>query len=68
MSILDVLRWEFILYISIKDLPVTARAHLPEHAQEIYRSAFNKAWLEYADRDAGAHEETAHRIAWAAVK
>jgi len=54
-------------YLSIKDLPVAARAHLPAPAHEIYRSAFNKAWFKYADQDAGAHEEMAHRIAWAAV-
>ncbi|MDF2118547.1 ChaB family protein [Roseiarcaceae bacterium H3SJ34-1] len=55
-------------YVSVEDLPAPARAQLPEHAQEIYRNAFNRAWLEYADRDAGAHEAMAHRIAWAAVK
>lgn len=48
------------------ELPHPVRAHLPEHAQDIYREAFNHAY--------GAHsgdprqEEAAHRIAWAAVK
>jgi cation transport regulator len=37
--------------------------HLPEHAQDIFRAAFNHAWVEH-DGD----EETAFRIAWSAVK
>jgi cation transport regulator len=31
-------------------------------------SAFNSAWQSYADRDPQDQEETAFRIAWAAVK
>ncbi len=54
-------------YESIEDLPDPVREHLPPHAQEIYRGAFNNAWERYADRGA-EREETAHRIAWAAVK
>jgi len=50
-------------YASIEDLPASVKSHLPLHAQEIYCSAFNNAWAEY-----GAQEETAHRVAWAAVK
>lgn len=48
------------------ELPASVRGHLPAHAQDIYREAFNHAF--------GAHmgdprqEEAAHRIAWAAVK
>ena len=42
------------------------RDHLPDHAQTIYREAFNHAWVQYA-RDP-AHEEIAHRVAWSAVK
>ena len=53
-------------YVTNDDLPPTVRNHLPEHAQDIYREAFNHAWEEYAD-DA-RHEEIAHRVAWAAVK
>ena len=50
-------------YQNIDDLPKPVREHLPRHAQEIYRAAFNGAW------DAYHHdEERAHRIAWAAVK
>jgi cation transport regulator len=53
-------------YIHNSELPQPVRVHLPEHAQDIYREAFNHAF--------GAHsgdprqEEAAHRIAWAAVK
>jgi cation transport regulator len=53
-------------YASIEDLPAGVRHHLPAHAQEIYRSAFNHAWESYASDP--AHEEIAHRVAWAAVK
>ena len=52
-------------YATIEDLPPSVRRHLPEHAQEIFRSAFNHAWQSYPpDR----REEIAHRVAWAAVK
>ena len=53
-------------YASIDDLPASVRGHLPEHAAEIYRAAFNHAWVSYADRL--DREEIAHRVAWAAVK
>jgi len=53
-------------YPSTADLPPALRAHLPEHAQEIYRSAFNHAWQSYAAR--ADREAIAHRVAWAAVK
>lgn len=50
-------------YDSVKDLPSSVRDHLPEHAQEIYRSAFNSAYTEYK------HDESrAHKVAWAAVE
>jgi cation transport regulator len=52
-------------YPTIADLPPSLRAHLPLHAQEIYRAAFNNAWSEYPE---AMREEIAHRIAWAAVK
>jgi cation transport regulator len=44
------------------DLPPSVKNHLPPHAQDIYREAFNHAWLQHRD------EATPHRIAWAAVK
>ncbi|HTP76793.1 MAG TPA: ChaB family protein [Rhizomicrobium sp.] len=49
------------------DLPLRVRVHLPDHAQSIFRAAFNHAWQSYAD--AGTRrEEIAHRVAWSAVK
>lgn len=51
-------------YPTIADLPEPVRHALPAHAQEIYRAAFNNAWV----RRGGPGEATAHRIAWAAVK
>jgi cation transport regulator len=59
-------------YRSLHDLPEAVRAHLPKHAQEIYQAAFNSAWEQYDQpqerRGGAAREETAHRVAWAAVK
>ena len=55
-------------YASVEDLPPSVQAHLPQHAQEIYLSAFNNAWIEYAARGPTGRESTAHRVAWAAVK
>ena len=49
-------------YATIDELPPAVR-HLPAHAQEIFRAAFNNAWDEY-----GGDEERAFRVAWAAVK
>ncbi len=49
-------------YASNDDLPPSVRNHLPPHAQDIYREAFNHAFAAHAgDPD---HEEIAHRIAW----
>jgi cation transport regulator len=50
-------------YAGKEDLPPSVRDHLPSHAQDIYREAFNHAWRQY-----GGDEPTAHRVAWAAVK
>lgn len=59
-------------YKKLSDLPDSVQDNLPKHAQEIYRAAFNSAWGEYDDpedrRDGASREETAHRVAWAAVK
>lgn len=55
-------------YVSVEDLPPSVQAHLPLHGQEIYLSAFNNAWKEYAARGPAQREGTAHRVAWAAVK
>lgn len=54
-------------YATLADLPPPIR-RLPQHAQEIFRAAFNAGWQSYADRGAEAQEELAHRVAWAAVK
>jgi cation transport regulator len=59
-------------YHTLKDLPDNVTNVLPKHAQEIYRAAFNNAWNEYKDPDErrghASREETAHKVAWAAVK
>lgn len=53
-------------YRSRSDLPDAVRHHLPKHAQEIYKEAFNNAWQQYAERK--DRESVAHRVAWSAVK
>jgi cation transport regulator len=59
-------------YKSVDELPNSVRENLPEHAQEIYKEAFNNAWEEYKApserRENASLEATAHRIAWSAVK
>nr|WP_297403235.1 putative cation transport regulator ChaB [uncultured Marinobacter sp.] len=59
-------------YSSNSELPASVRNNLPGHAQEIYRKAFNSVWDEYSDpedrRGNAGREETAHKVAWAAVK
>lgn len=55
-------------YASVRDLPAFVHDHLPAHAQEIYRSAFNNAWVEYEDRGPARREQLAHRVARSAVK
>lgn len=50
-------------YKSTSALPDGVKDHLPKHAQEIYKEAYNSAWEEYKH-----DEERAHRVAWAAVK
>jgi cation transport regulator len=59
-------------YNNLDDLPASVKDNLPKHAQEIYQKAFNNAWQEYKDsekrQDDSSREETAHRVAWNAVK
>ncbi len=59
-------------YRSIRELPDSVKDNLPKHAQEIYKEAYNSAWDGYADpedrRGDASREETAHRVAWSAVK
>jgi cation transport regulator len=59
-------------YEALRDLPDNVRDNLPHHAQEIYKEAFNSAWEQYDQpeerRGDSTREETAHAVAWAAVK
>lgn len=59
-------------YKSVSELPERVRNVLPKHAQDIYKEAFNSAYDEYKSpqsrRGDADHEETAHRVAWNAVK
>ena len=59
-------------YERITDLPESVRDNVPKHAQEIYKEAFNSAWDQYDEpgerRGGASREETAHKVAWAAVK
>jgi len=59
-------------YKKTSDLPGSVKDNLPKHAQEIYMEAFNSAWDEYDQpqerRGDATREETAHKVAWAAVK
>ncbi|MEJ2378883.1 MAG: ChaB family protein, partial [Pseudolabrys sp.] len=43
------------------DLPPSVRHHLPEHAQDIYREAFNHAYGAHAGE--ADREQRAHMIA-----
>jgi cation transport regulator len=53
-------------YQTNEDLPNPITRHLPPHAEDIYRAAFNHAFAAHAGDP--RQEEAAHRIAWAAVK
>lgn len=53
-------------YARNEDLPPSVRDHLPEHAQDIFRAAFDAAFEAHAGDP--RQEEAAFRIAWAAVK
>ncbi len=59
-------------YNSVKELPESVRDNLPQHAQEIYKEAYNSAWDQYDKpkerRGDASREETAHKVAWSAVK
>jgi len=59
-------------YTRNNSLPDNVRSSLPQHAQTIYREAFNSAWDHYADPnerlDDSSREEVAHKVAWSAVK
>jgi len=59
-------------YESVADLPESVQDNLPAHGQDIYKEAFNSAWEQYERpeerRGRASREETAHKVAWAAVK
>jgi cation transport regulator len=59
-------------YESIEELPENVKDNLPEHAQEIFMSAYNSAFEQYdkpgKSRGNASREETANKIAWSAVK
>jgi cation transport regulator len=49
-------------YKQIAQLPDGVKDNLPEHAQEIYKEAFNSAEDQYGE------EDRAHRVDWGAVE
>ena len=49
-------------YKSNNDLPKSISDNLPEHAQDIFRTAFNNAHEEHGN------EKQAFKIAWSAVE
>ncbi len=59
-------------YRTNAELPDRVRDHLPKHAQDIFREAFNHAYETYLQpskrRWGGTRESVANRVAWAAVK
>ena len=42
-------------YSELSDLPKSVQEHLPKHAQEIDRAAYNSAWDEYGQDEASAN-------------
>lgn len=59
-------------YQTINELPEPLRNVLLDHAQVIFKEAFNNAYDEYKDpkdrREDISREDTSRRVAWAAVK
>ncbi len=59
-------------YSSTNDLPESVKSVLPDHAQDIYKEAFNSAYDEYKSaserRGEESREEVAHKVAWSVVK
>lgn len=60
-------------YKNNADLPESVRDNLPEHAQTIFREAFNNAHEQYKDpkkreNPDESSETVAMKVAWAAVK
>ncbi len=59
-------------YQTNADLPDSIKNLLPQHAQDIYRAAFNHAWDEYKNpkkrKTPESQQQVSHKVAWAAVK
>ena len=59
-------------YKSNNELPDNVKNVLPEHAQDIFREAFNSVYDQYNNpedrRGDSDREEVAFRVAWSAVK
>lgn len=59
-------------YDKKSELPENVTESLPKHAQDIYLKTFNDAYDRYKDpnerRGDVGREETAHKVAWTAVK
>ncbi|HET9679046.1 MAG TPA: ChaB family protein [Gammaproteobacteria bacterium] len=60
-------------YDSRNELPEQVKDHLPDHAQDIYKEAFNSAWDQYEDPESRddpneSQEAVAHQVAWNAVE
>lgn len=59
-------------YSSREDLPENVTNVLPAHAQDIFKEAFNSAYEQYENpedrNDNDSRENTARKVAWAAVK
>ncbi|WP_395477688.1 ChaB family protein [Rickettsia endosymbiont of Pantilius tunicatus] len=53
-------------------MPDSVKNHLPKHAQDIYREAFNHALEQYESpkkrRGNDSRETVAHKVAWSAVE
>ena len=54
------------MYKTISDLPFVCQLNLPEPALQVYRDAFNEAWMAAADED--TRFATAQNEAWRVVR
>lgn len=59
-------------YNKRSELPDSVQNNLPAHAQDIYKEAYNSAEKQYSDpskrKGNSSKEQTAHQVAWSAVK
>ncbi len=60
-------------YKSLHDLPEAVKKHLPLHAQEIYKEAFNHAEVQYCHPEKRRNpqeslDQVCHKVAWSAVE